>query len=224
MDFLKINMTRILLTMSFLITVTSCATTFYVAPLQADCEVVGPQKCFLVRRSPNENWIMLYSPINGFDYEPGFSYRIKVQRKRVKHPPADGSKYEYVLLEELEKKDVTSDIVPTDLTGRDWKLEYMRCDNVAYLVEDAVPFIRFEEDGKVNGFAGCNNFFGSYTLEGRTLRIGEVGTNRKMCAETMDLEKAFLKMLSMELRALFDNGKLILSSNDGNRMILYLER
>ncbi len=213
-----------LLLIIFLWLATSCATTFYVAPLQSDCDGAALQKCFLVRRQPNENWVMLYSQIEGFDYEPGFSYRIKVNRKSVKHPPADGSKYKYILVEMLEKKDVTADIVPSDLTGREWKLEYMRCEDTSYLIEDAVPFIRFEEDGKVHGFAGCNNFFGSYTLKGRTIRISDVGATRKICEETMILEQAFLKLLSMELRSLFDNGKLTLSGDGGNRMVLYLER
>ena len=223
MDFLKVKMTHILLTMSLLITVTSCATTFYVAPLQADCDGAGAQKCYLVRRNANENWILLYSQIEGFDYEPGFAYRIEVKRKRIKHPPADGPKYKYILEEVIDKKDVTADIAVDDLTGKQWQLEYLHSGGVSYLIGDVAPTILFGADGKINGFAGCNNYFGTYTIDGRTIRFSGIGATRKMCQESMDLEDAFLKMLSMDLRALFDENKLVLSGDGGNRMIFRLD-
>ena len=37
-------------------------------------------------------------------------------------------------------------------------------------------------DGKITGFLGCNNFFGSYELNNNTIKINPVGRTLKMCA------------------------------------------
>jgi heat shock protein HslJ len=39
------------------------------------------------------------------------------------------------------------------------------------------------------------------------------------CEASMELEQAFMKILSGELRGLFNEGKLILSGDTGNQMI-----
>ena len=39
------------------------------------------------------------------------------------------------------------------------------------------------------GFAGCNRYFGTYTLTGTTLRFGPVGMTRMACSEGMQLEQ-----------------------------------
>ncbi|HEU4779151.1 MAG TPA: META domain-containing protein [Steroidobacteraceae bacterium] len=42
------------------------------------------------------------------------------------------------------------------------------------------------------GFAGCNRMFGSYALEGATLKFNGVGSTRMFCQARMDLEQKFL--------------------------------
>ena len=41
--------------------------------------------------------------IQGFDYEEGFEYVLKVNQSNVENPPADGSSIEYILIEVLSK-------------------------------------------------------------------------------------------------------------------------
>ena len=58
-------------------------------------------------------------------------------------------------------------------------------------------FVRFGGDGKVNGFAGCNSFMGSYTADGGNLKLGPLASTRKMCGEArMAREAAWLDMLA----------------------------
>jgi hypothetical protein len=45
-----------------------------VGPELADCTGVGPQKCYQVKARPEDEYRLFYSPIQGFEYEPG--YRI----------------------------------------------------------------------------------------------------------------------------------------------------
>ncbi|WP_055436364.1 META domain-containing protein [Lacinutrix algicola] len=44
--------------------------------------------------------------------------------------------------------------------------------------------ITFDEaNSKVSGFSGCNNFFGTYTTEGNTMKFSALGSTKKMCAD-----------------------------------------
>ena len=202
-----------------LIGVFSCTSTLYIAPKQVDCTGVSDQKCYLIRRSTEGNWILHYDEITGLEYEPGFSYKIKVKKVQIKNPPMDASTIKYDLVEVLEKKDVTEDLAIEDLLDKDWKLEYLKSNNTQIGIEQSIPTLRFGTDAKVSGNGGCNNFFGTFTLDGRRLKFGELGSSRMMCEGNMELEDAYLKVLSIEMRALFSDGKLILTGDDGNQMI-----
>ncbi len=47
----------------------------------------------------SENWIKFYNTIEGFDFQPGYIYDIKVSVEQVDNPPADGSSLKYTLQE-----------------------------------------------------------------------------------------------------------------------------
>lgn len=77
--------------------------TLFVAPELSECVGVGPQTCMLVRESPGEDWRYFYGSIEGFEFEPGFFYELRVRRYRVGNPPADGSAFRYILLRIVSK-------------------------------------------------------------------------------------------------------------------------
>jgi copper homeostasis protein (lipoprotein) len=54
---------------------------------------------------------------------------------------------------------------------------------------------------RVNGFAGCNNFFGQYRQEGENLAFSGLGSTMMACPVGMDTEQAFLKALGETDRA-----------------------
>lgn len=198
----------------------ACTSELYVGPRQVDCTGAGQQKCLLVRSKPEGNWILHYQSIKGLDYEPGFSYQIKVKRERIAHPPADGSTFRYVMVELMDKKDVADDLVVDDLTGKTWVLKDLVKNRQAYGVEDHAPQLIFDDNGKVHGSGGCNKFFSTYSVDHRTITFGVVGATRMLCDDQMELEKAFFALLAMDLRAFFDDDELILSADGGNKMIL----
>lgn len=56
----------------------------------------------------------------------------------------------------------------------------------------------FGDDGVVSGAAGCNNYSGSYQVDGSSITVGPLVTTRMMCAEpggVMDQEFAFTNAL-----------------------------
>lgn len=73
--------------------------TIFVAPSQTDCTGVGPQTCLQIKEGhPNQAWKLHYFPIQGFTYEPGYYYRLKVLETVVPNPPADGSSLIWTLI------------------------------------------------------------------------------------------------------------------------------
>ncbi|HGN1704991.1 TPA: DUF4377 domain-containing protein [Providencia rettgeri] len=78
--------------------------TFYVDSSLADCVGVAPMKCMKVKENPNDDWQLFYNSIQGFDYQPGFTYTLQVKQFDVPNPPADASSIRYELVKIVEKK------------------------------------------------------------------------------------------------------------------------
>ena len=68
---------------------------------RVDCVGVAPKKCLVV------DGLYFFDSIEGFDYEPGYRYVIRMERydawPDMEEPPQDASAYGYRLLEILEK-------------------------------------------------------------------------------------------------------------------------
>ena len=82
--------------------------TMYVGPQLVDCVGSGPQKCMLVKARPDAEWGLFYDGIEGFTFEPGYTYVLRVAVRRIENPPADGSSRAYRLVELVEKKPETA--------------------------------------------------------------------------------------------------------------------
>lgn len=68
------------------------------------------------------------------------------------------------------------------------------------------PYISFEKDGKMNGCASVNLFFGDYKFDGKNLKLGNVGMTRKMGA-SMEVEDAVSEALGKSLTIKIDGEK-----------------
>ncbi|MEN4761123.1 MULTISPECIES: DUF4377 domain-containing protein [unclassified Chryseobacterium] len=77
--------------------------TFIVGPQTADCTGVAPMKCLQVKETPNGEWTNFYTNIDGFTYEPGYEYVLKVKTEKIANPPADGSSIKYTLVKQVSK-------------------------------------------------------------------------------------------------------------------------
>ena len=82
--------------------------TLFVGPERVDCVGVAPQKCFQVRYAPEHDYQFFYSDVRGFDYEPGFDYKLRVLKTPVPNPPADASSINWTLVEVVSKTPATS--------------------------------------------------------------------------------------------------------------------
>lgn len=80
--------------------------TIFVAPQKVECVGEGPQECFLIKESADDDWQFWYFPIEGFDFEQGFLYELQVKETTVENPPADASSVTLELVEVVNKEPV----------------------------------------------------------------------------------------------------------------------
>jgi heat shock protein HslJ len=105
------------------------------------------------------------------------------------------------------------------LDATSWSLDTYR-DEQGELVDvlpGSVVTINFQAD-TVSGQAGCNNYNGSYEVDGDNLTFSPLATTRKMCADppgVMEQENAYLRAL--EAVASYSMGGSSLEMTDSRR-------
>jgi heat shock protein HslJ len=79
-----------------------------------------------------------------------------------------------------------------------WRLLELNSAIVQLPAGERQPYLLFQrQDGRVTGYSGCNEFFGSYDLKGDALTFGPLGMTRRFCADVAgEVEQAFLSVLS----------------------------
>jgi heat shock protein HslJ len=60
----------------------------------------------------------------------------------------------------------------------------------------SIHLVMTSEEPRAHGFAGCNNFMGTFKTDGVELRFGPLATTMMACSETMELEREFLDVLA----------------------------
>ena len=80
--------------------------TYQVNSSRVPCTGVGPMECLQVRKGEDPDWQLFYSEIEGFEFEPGYTYRLRVREEKLDPAtvPADASSIRFVLVEVVEKK------------------------------------------------------------------------------------------------------------------------
>jgi len=105
---------------------------------------------------------------------------------------------------------------PAPLEGTVWRLEEItgpQSTSAAGLTRPAT--VRFES-GRLSGYSGCNNFSGSYRVEGGQLTVGPVASTQMACPEPgSSVEQAFHKALTGTLQYSVAGDALTLTSASG---------
>jgi putative lipoprotein len=84
-----------------------------------------------------------------------------------------------------------------ELANTYWKLISLNETDVTMAEEQTrEAFLQLRDDNKsVKGFAGCNAFTGSYSVNGNDLSVGPLAATRKACPAGMNTETEFLQVL-----------------------------
>lgn len=196
--------------------------TLFIGPELVDCEGAGPQKCMLVKESPDDEYSLFYDQIEGFDYEEGYEYELVVEVTKVENPPADASSLKYSLVEVVSKTPAETTAEST-LEGTLWVLQsYVDTEgNTAEVLPDTHITAEFQE-GKLAGSAGCNQYFGAYQQDGSTLTVAVGGTTMMACPEqTMAQEQAYLSALGSSATFETSDDQLQIANTKGEVVLTY---
>ena len=166
--------------------------TYFVAPYQVDCMGIGPQKCLLVKHAINSSWENFYATIEGFSFESGYSYILKVRETPIENPPADASSIHYELVEIIEKSKITQPLQSIyDIWG------VIRVNGADQLSQGIMQTIEINTHKMTAlGEAGCNSY--QCTIENQadsnTLTFKQIISTQKTCPH-QTAENTFLKTL-----------------------------
>jgi heat shock protein HslJ len=113
------------------------------------------------------------------------------------------------------------------LEGTAWDLVSLK--DAGGTMTGVVPGTRvtaiFSPGGKLGGSAGCNHFFGRYTVDGSSLTMGQIGMTLMACLDpgVMEQESRYLSLLGSAAGFRIDGDRLALSDAAGS-VVLVFER
>ena len=149
---------------------------FYINSFKKDCVGVAPMSCLQIKKSEDSNWENFYEKISGFNYVPGYMYKIEVEETEKENTPADKSIYSYklkkVMSKEVDRKLRINDIWVASKIG-DIQIQQL----------EMQPRIEISvKDMSLQGTDGCNSIRASLkTLTETDVTFGAAMGTRKLC-------------------------------------------
>jgi heat shock protein HslJ len=159
---------------------------YWINSTKAPCVGRAPTSCLQVQKSENLDpsaWKSFQSSIIGFEYEPGYIYKIVVKERHLDPAelPADVSSIEYTLVEILEKREDMKMRI-NDI----WEALQIREESILTKMEGISPPQLEIHVGEMRymGNDGCNNYNGGIIeLDETTIRFGIAAGTRMMCPD-----------------------------------------
>lgn len=101
----------------------------------------------------------------------------------------------------------------TSLVGTDWELELLGSSSPLPGTQITLRF----QDGEIEGSAGCNHYFGSYTLEANgSIQLSALASTEMACLSpegVMEQETRYLQSLRDATKAIQDGDRLTIESS-----------
>ncbi len=186
--------------------------TFWINSTKVDCVGVGPMTCLQIQKSDvilYKAWQNFYTKIEGFEYEPGYIYKVKVAVENLdpKTVPVDASTKRYKLIEVLEKK-----ADPRLLINDIWVLTQIEGKDITISDERERPRLEIQvAKHRIAGKGVCNQMMGEIEdLTTKTIKFGAIGMTRKMCINNMPLEDQYAKLMGEVAEYTVEEGNLVL--------------
>lgn len=172
---------------------------YQVNSYRVPCTGTGPMECLQIRSEDSGPWKLFYSQIEGFEYRPGYIYRIRVRKEPLDpaRVPADASSIRYLLVA-VEEKKVDRKLRINDI----WILRELKGSELREAdipAGNQRPYVEFHvRDQRYLGNDGCNSFRGSLEALGeRELRLGPAtATGDKVPCGDKALPESFLRLLA----------------------------
>ena len=83
-----------------------------IGPYKVDCVGAFEQECYLEFNAESQRWEFFYEEIQGFDFEPGFIWTLKVSLHEREEGIQDVGRYAYRLVAVIDKEEASVDEMP----------------------------------------------------------------------------------------------------------------
>jgi heat shock protein HslJ len=193
--------------------------TFWINSYKTECVGVAPMSCLLIKRTEDGSWENFYEKISGFEYVPGYIYKIEVEVEETEkvNTPADKSIYSYKL-KEVMSKEVDRKLRINDI----WVASKIGEIQIQQL--EMQPRIEISvKDMSLQGTDGCNSIRASLkTLTETDVTFGAAMGTRKLCPN-MEIPNAFNVALQSVNSYEIKENKLYLFDNNGKELIQFFK-
>jgi len=153
--------------------------------------------------------------------QPGEEMIVSLTGRIEPRPPMEGEgTIDTLIVTQFEEiwptESCDKSSIETPLFNTQWKLVALNGTPVeTHPDQRQEVHLRFqEEEGRVSGFAGCNNINGSYRTDAGNLSFGLLATTMMACPQ-LDRETEFLRALERVRRYAMLGGSLVLSDDGG---------
>lgn len=158
--------------------------------------------------------------------EGGEPLLVEVTGRFLERPDMEGNRNKVMLIVDSFEAILPeqSCVPPVDepLINTYWKLEELDGETVTTPEDQReAHMVLVEEESSIRGNAGCNNFFGTYQVEGDSLSFSRVGATMMACLEGMDTEAGFLAALGTTDR--YEISGAMLSLYEGDKLLAKFE-
>ena len=111
----------------------------------------------------------------------------------------------------------TPEVIGGALDGTNWQLSWGESDGQSFSAFGDIPISLIFADGGLSGNAGCNSYFGDYTLTGEVLTIGVVGATMMACdPDIMQIEQQYLDALAKARLVAINGDRLTITLESGS--------
>jgi heat shock protein HslJ len=189
-----------------------------IAPAPVACAGDPPATCLNVSEPNGDTWLMRFDEIEGFGYEPGFTYQVLVEEPPLNQELAVVPRLQLVRVVSKQPVAGTSESGP--LARGDWRLQSITGSSDDRAWSDSEITARFHVGGGwVDGFAGCDRYLAALAVDGEKMKISAPTTTHELCArEAAARQRTYLQALAKALSYAVTGDSLELRLLDGGRM------
>ncbi|MEG2807017.1 MAG: META domain-containing protein [Acinetobacter sp.] len=107
------------------------------------------------------------------------------------------------------------------LQNKTWVLTYIGATEYKTVSTVNTPIIQFGTDLRVSGTDGCNRLMGLYAIKGEHITLGQLGSTKMLCKNSMQLSAKYSEALNKVTAYQVYDKTLKLLDQHGNRVLQY---
>ena len=194
-----------------------------VAPDPVPCADDTPGSCLRITDALGDSWITGHDQIEGFTYEPSFTYELLVEEASEAAEIEAATPPRLQLIQVLSKQPggAAGAALSADLGRTRWALSALApSDHPEATWAASGITAEFDIPGeRLSGFAGCNSYSAALAVSADRMQVSAPAATRKACpAQVMALEQEFLERIARTSTFAVSGDRLDLSLSDGSGM------